>query len=125
MAHAPSGGEAGTLASGPVKARRDVRRAWWTLPLLFPAFALAVLLGGWLLSVQGYGDSDEGVPLGATLAAGGCALLVLIAPALAALHYGLRGHRHGDPGGLAPALVGGITAFALVALNVVALVTAR
>ncbi|MFR0357474.1 hypothetical protein [Streptomyces sediminimaris] len=125
MAHAPSRGEAGALVSGPVKAHRDVRRAWWTLLLLFPAFVAAVFLGDWLLSLQGYDDSDASVPLGTTLVAGGCALLVLIAPPLAALFYGLRGHRHGDPGGLAPALVGGITAVVLVVLNVVALVTGR
>ncbi|MFI6565890.1 hypothetical protein [Streptomyces sp. NPDC050534] len=125
MAHAPSRSGYGRLAPGSAKARRDVRRAWLWLALLLPAFVLTVLFGDWLLSLQGYADGDETVPLTATLLAGGLALLVLITPGVAALLYGLRARRRGAPAGLTPALVGGVTAFALVVLNVVALIVSR
>ncbi|MDN3028456.1 hypothetical protein [Streptomyces sp. S.PB5] len=113
------------MAPGSTKARRDVRRAWLWLLMLLPAFVLAVLVGDWLLSLQGYDNSDETVPLGATVLAGGPALLVLVAPAIAALLYGLRARRHDQPAGLTPALVGGIAASALVVLNVIALIVSR
>ncbi|MGY6024674.1 hypothetical protein [Streptomyces spinosirectus] len=125
MAHAPYRSGYGRLAPGSAKARRDVRRAWLWLALLLPAFVLTVLLGDWLLGLQGYADGDEAVPLSATLVAGGLALLVLITPGIAALLYGLRARRRGAPAGLTPALVGGVTAFALVVLNVVALIVSR
>ncbi|PWI17974.1 hypothetical protein DI272_30310 [Streptomyces sp. Act143] len=93
--------------------------------MLLPAFVLAVLTGDWLLHLQGYDDSAKTVPLTPTLIAGGLALLVLIAPAAAALYYGLRALRHGNPAGLAPAVSGGIAAGVLLLLNVVALVVDR
>lgn len=125
MAHSPSRSGSGPFAPGSARARREVRRAWLSLGLLLPALVLAVLLGDWLLSLQGYDDSDERVPLTAELIAGGPALLVLITPGPAALFYGLRALRHGDPAGLTPAVVGGIAACALALLNVVALAVGR
>ncbi|MDC2954794.1 hypothetical protein [Streptomyces gilvifuscus] len=125
MAHASSRRGPGPLAPGSPKARRDVRRAWLWLLMLLPAMVLAVLVGDWLLRLQGHDDGYDTVPLGATLLAGGVALLVLIAPGIAALLFGLRARRHGAAAGLAPALAGGIAAVGLVVLNVVSLIVSR
>src|SRR5687768_12028417 len=90
--------------------RRDVRRAWVSLALLPAALVLAMLLGEWLLSLQGFdGVTGEGPPLAAVLRAGGPAVLVLIAPGVAAFCFGLRARRHGEPAGLTPAIIGAVT----------------
>ncbi|MGC0335870.1 hypothetical protein RKD20_000904 [Streptomyces sp. SLBN-8D4] len=126
MAHASHGNGAGRpMAPGSARARRDVRRAWLFLLLILPAFVLAALVDKELLSLQGYDAGDSAVPLRATLVAGGSALLVLIAPGVSALFYGLRARRHSDPAGTAPGLAGGTVAAALLLLNIVALVVRR
>ncbi|WP_020139477.1 hypothetical protein [Streptomyces sp. 351MFTsu5.1] len=113
------------MAPGSARARRDVRRAWLFLLLILPAFVPAALVDKGLLSLQGYDAGDSTVPLRATLVAGGSALLVLIAPGVSALFYGLRARRHSDPAGTAPGLAGGTVAAALLLLNIVALVVRR
>ncbi|GAA5107848.1 hypothetical protein GCM10025762_12990 [Haloechinothrix salitolerans] len=102
-------------------ARRDVRAAWISLAFLPVSFVLAMLVGEWLLSVQGYESGAEDRPLiGAALLAGIPAVVVLVAPATTAAFFGWRARQRGDRGGVAPAVVGMVVAVALIALNIVA-----
>jgi hypothetical protein len=89
------------------RARRLLRRAWWSLLLVPVAFVAAVVLGEWLLSLQGHGSGgEETVPLGAALAAGLPAVLILLAPAGSAIWCGLRARREGLRAGIYPAVIG-------------------
>jgi hypothetical protein len=112
---------------GPSKhADRDPRRAWVAVALLPVALVLAMVVGEGLISVLGYqSGSQEPVPVGPALLAGVPALLILIAPGLAAVHYGRRGRRAGRREAIVPAWIGGVTAVVVVAQNVLAFLVGR
>ena len=83
-----------------------------------------MVLGDWLLTVQGRQPGDEAVvPFGLAVRAGLPALVVLVAPAVLAMVLGLRAaRRHGLRAGLLPAEVGLIVTIAAVVLNLVSYV---
>lgn len=87
-------------------AHRALRAAWISVGFFVVSFVAAMVLGDWLITVQGYTSGSE-VPLGVALRAGLPALLVLIAPAFPAVGFGLRAKRLGAENGQIPAIVGG------------------
>ena len=100
----------------PPEAERDRRRAWTAL-LLYPvAFVLAFVVGEGLVTLLGY-DAGEEVAWYVPILAGVPAVLLFVVPGLLALRYGRRAMRGGDPGGLAPVVVGAVVAVAFVGVN--------
>lgn len=86
---------------------RLTRRAWWAFAGLPVSFVAAALLGGWLISLQGYDpDAEESLPLRVVLVAGVPATLVLLIPLLAAALLGRSAMRHGEAQGRNPMIVG-------------------
>jgi hypothetical protein len=81
------------------------------------AFIAAMFIGEGLISVQGYASgAAESPPLGVSLLAAIPAGLVMIAPAVAAVVFGLRARRRGAGTGVAPAAIGiAVIAYAIVA----------
>lgn len=100
-----------------------IRRAWWFLAALPVSFVVAVLLGGWLISVQGY-DPDTGgsLPLRVVLVAGVPATLVQIAPLVAAMLLGRAAARQGDDSGRYPMVVGAVLAGVMLVQGTVGIV---
>lgn len=106
----------------PKPARRLLRVAWVSVALIPVSFVVAMVLGDWLLSVQGYSSGEEDLPLKAVLLAGLPALLVLLMPSIAAIWFGLRAKRRGAPQGFIPVAIGATVAAASVALNSVSVI---
>ena len=100
----------GTPADPAPKAdRRVLRNAWISVALIPVAFVVAMLLGDWLLSLQGYeSGSEQFPPVGVSLLAGIPALVVMIAPAVTAMWFGLKARRQGLARGIVPAVIGGV-----------------
>lgn len=116
-------GSVDARAQPPKAARRNLRLAWVSLALLPVSFVLAMVLGEGLAALQGYnGGSDEEMPITVALRTGLPALLVLIAPGVAATYFGLRARGQGQPAGLAPAIVGAVWVLISIALNLLGLV---
>lgn len=65
------------------------------------------------------------MPLGVALKAGGPAMLLILAPTVGAMWYGVRARREGSPSGGAPAVVGAVIAAATVVTNVGSYVLGR
>jgi hypothetical protein len=84
------------------------------LPL---AFVGAIFLGDGLLTLPGYQSGDSGIPPGVALMSGIPAVLVLIAPTIPAIGFGLRARQLGIPAGAIPALVGLVVAAMSILLN--------
>ncbi|HEX4977942.1 MAG TPA: hypothetical protein VFV40_08760 [Nocardioides sp.] len=100
----------------PPEAARDRRRAWKSL-LLYPVgFVLAFVVGEGLATALGY-EPGEAVSWYVPVLAGIPAVLLFVVPGLLALRYGRRAMRGGDPGGLAPVVVGATVAVAFVGIN--------
>lgn len=79
-----------------------------------------------LIGALGYqSGSQEPVPVGPALLAGVPALLILVAPGVAAVHYGRRAHRAGCRKAIVPAWIGGMTAVVVVAQNALAFLVGR
>jgi uncharacterized membrane protein len=112
---------------GPSRhAARDLRRAWVAVALLPVALVLAMVVGEGLISLLGYqSGSQQPVPVGPALVAGVPALLILIAPGVAAVHYGRRAYRAGRREAAVPAWIGGVTAVVVVVQNFLALPIGR
>jgi len=106
------------------QARRTLRLAWICLGMLPISFAAAMVLGDWLLSVQGYQSGDDEIPVGAVLSAGLPAVLVLVAPTLGAGWFGWRAKRLGHPNWLVPVVVATVIAAGSIALNLLQLAVA-
>ena len=86
-------------------AKRHLRAAWISVVLIPVAFALSMVAGEALLTAFGYGVEDT-IPLGVVAAAAGPALLILFAPAVAAVWYGFKARREGASNGIYPAVIG-------------------
>jgi hypothetical protein len=107
-------------------ADRDLRRAWVAVALLPVALVLAMVVGEGLISALGYhSGSQEPVPVGPVLLAGVPALLLLVAPGVAAVRYGRRAYRAGRREAAVPAWIGGVTAVMVVAQNLLAFLLGR
>lgn len=98
-------------------AERHLLLAWVFVALTPFAFAGAMFLGEGLLSAAGY-DVDDTVPFSVVLKAAGPALLLMVAPTVGAIWYGLRARREGEPKGFVPAVVGAVVAVGAVGSNV-------
>jgi hypothetical protein len=115
-----------SIESGPVvssgaavtkAARRYLRVAWASVAALPLSFVVAMLLGDWLLTVQGHESGSVPVPLEVALRAGIPALFVLVAPTIPAIWFGLRARRLGLANGLGPAIIGAVVAVGSVLQN--------
>jgi hypothetical protein len=116
----------GSRVGPPTHADRDRRRAWVAVAVLPVAFVLAMLVGEGLLSALGYeSGSETPVPIGPALLAGLPALLILIAPGIAAVYFGRRAYRAGRRDAEVPAWIGGVVVVVMVAQNLLGLVVGR
>jgi hypothetical protein len=107
-------------------ANRDLHKAWIAVGLLPVAFVLAMVVGEGLISALGYqSGSQQPVPAGPALLASVPALLILIAPGLAAVHYGRRAYRAGRPDANLPAWIGGVATVVVVTQNFLAFLLGR
>jgi hypothetical protein len=102
---------------GSRRACRSLRLAWISVAILPLAFVGAMFLGDWLLMLQGYQPAGSEIPPLVALSAGIPAVLVLIAPTIPAIGFGLRARRLGIPAGVIPALVGLVVAAISILLN--------
>ena len=99
------------------RARSSLRRAWVSVGITPVAVVGAMVLGEWLLTRQGYDSGDSDIPRLVMLTAGGPAVLLLLAPCLAAVGFGLQARRRGAVNWLIPTLIGGVLAAAFVVQN--------
>jgi hypothetical protein len=104
-------------AVSSIRARRSLRLAWISMAILPLAFVGAMILGDGLLTLQGYHSGDSEIPQRVALMAGIPAVLVLIAPTIPAIGFGLRARQLGIPAGAIPALVGLVAAAMSILLN--------
>lgn len=99
---------------------RRLRRTGWVLLAFLPVTLVgAMVLGEWLLGVQGHSGAEADLPAAVALRAGLPAVVLLVSPLLAAAWCGRAAARAGDPRGRSLFLVAGILALAMVALNLV------
>lgn len=107
-----------------MRARRAIRLAWISLCLLPISFGGAMVVGDWLLAVQGYRTGAEDVTTTAALKAGLPAVLVLLTPTAFAAWFALRAKKLGHPGWQAPMITAAALAAVFVALNLVQVLVA-
>jgi hypothetical protein len=106
------------LAVEPQHGRRSLHLAWASVVLIPVAFVLAMVLGDWLITIQGYETgSEEALPLGVVALAGIPALLVMIAPTVTAMVFGRRAITLGVPEGKTPLIIGAVVAAGAILLN--------
>jgi uncharacterized membrane protein len=118
--------ETGSSVGLSKHADRDQRKAWVAVASLPVALVLAMFVGEGLIGALGYqSGGDEPVPVGPALLAGIPALLILIAPGVAAVHYGHRAYRAGRKDAKVPAWIGGVAAVVVVAQNLLAFLVGR
>lgn len=96
-----------------------LRAGWVVLALTVVSFVGAMILGDWLLSLQGYDVNESGLPTSVMLTAGLPALLVLVAPAVVATFIGAAVARRGDQRGRTLEVVAGVIALAALAANLI------
>lgn len=102
-----------------------MRAAWISVAVIPVAFVAAMVLGEGLLSLQGYDPgSEEPAPSQAVLLAGIPALLVMVAPTIPAILFGVRANRQGVAGGRIPAVIGAVVAAGAVLTNTLPLLLA-
>ena len=107
MTSAPGGAAVTGLPGVPARSKRDMRLAWICVGLILPAFLAGMLIGEGVASLQGFDPAGELLPpMGPMLVAVIPAVMVTIAPAVAAVVFGLRARRAGDRAGLIAALIG-------------------
>ncbi len=104
----PTGSTSTPVPAAPFAGRRSLHLAWAFVALVPVAFIAAVVLGDWVFSLQGYdsGGAVQAAPLQVVLLAGIPAVLVMIAPGIAAGWLGFRARRLGIPSGIVPAIIG-------------------
>jgi hypothetical protein len=87
--------------------------------LLPVSFLAAMLLGDWLLVMAGYSSGEQNIPASVALKAGLPAVVVLVAPLVAAAWCGRRAQARGHPAGRALFLTAAIVAAESIVLNLV------
>lgn len=115
------------LRVGPsTPATRDLCRAWVAVALLPVAFVVAMIVGEGLITILGFeSGAEDPPPVGPALLAGIPALLILIAPGIAAVFYGRCACRADRRNANVPAWIGGLAVVLVVALNVPAFLVGR
>ena len=99
----------------PTAGDRDLRRAWWSLALYPVSFVLAFVIGEGLFSMLVEEGADATV--WEILLAATPALLVFVAPGVAAYLFGRRARHGGREDALAPMVIGAVVGLGFVALN--------
>jgi len=89
--------------------RRLLRWAWIAVAAIPVAFMAGMVIGEGLLALQGY-DSGDPLPPGVIVSAAGPALLLILAPELAAAVLGFRARGRGEASGIIPAVIGIVAA---------------
>ena len=93
-----------------VNPHRDVRWAWGFVVLIVAGGILGQLVGYGIAVLLGYGGTDQAPPpLGAALLITLPALLITIAPGLAALYFGIRAGIGRRFSGYVAAAIGALT----------------
>jgi hypothetical protein len=93
-----------------VNPHRDVRWAWGFVVLIVAGGILAQLVGYGIATLLGYGGLDqEPPPLGAALLITLPAVIIAIAPGLAALYFGIRAGIGRRFSGYVAAAIGGLS----------------
>lgn len=106
--------------------RRYLRLAWAAVAMIPVGFVAAMVLGDWLITVQGYeSGTTEVLPLSVVALAAIPALLVLVAPTIPAVLFGRRAFRLGLVEGRVPAVIGGVAGAGMVLLNLASLLVGR
>ena len=103
----------------PRPARDLLRRAWVSVALIPLFFLLALAAGEGLYSLLGYDPGSGDAPLGVDLLCGVVALLLSVAPCVAAVLYGRRAHRAGERWATLPLVIGAAAGLFLLVLTVV------
>ena len=85
--------------------RRLLRWAWIAVAAIPAAFVAGMIIGEGLLTLQGY-DGGDSLPPGVIVSAAGPALLLILAPELAAAVLGFRARGRGEASGIIPAVIG-------------------
>ena len=105
------------VRTGP-DARTSLSRAWWSLLGFVATFPLAFIIGEGIASALGRpSGGSEAAEWWVMVLAGVPALVVLVLPAVAAVHYGRRAMRLGEPRGRYPVVVAVVVAGGFVLLN--------
>lgn len=116
----------GSGTAVPVRARRLLRAAWISVALIPVGFVAGMLVGEGLLSMQGYESGAESLPpIGVVLVAAVPAMLILVAPAVAAIVFGFAARKLGSRNGVTPAAIGIVAAAYAVLANVLPLMLGR
>lgn len=106
--------------------RRALRYSWASVGLIPFSFVAAMVLGDWLVTVQGYqSGSEELLPLSVVALAGIPAMLVLIAPAISAVLFSIKAVRMGTRNGRVPGVIGATFGVGAVLLNLLPFVLGR
>lgn len=110
----------------PAAAGRAMLWAWISVALLPLGFVAAMVLGEWLIYLQGYeSGTDQAVPLGPAMLASIPAMLLIVAPAGTATWFGMRARRLGRDAGLIPAIIGCTVGIGFVGLNMLGAVASQ
>lgn len=96
-------------AGGSLPGRRLLRWAWIAVAAIPVAFVAGMVIGEGMLTLQGYGGGDP-LPPGVIVIAAGPALLLILAPELAAAVLGFRARGRGEASGIIPAVMGIVAA---------------
>ena len=104
--------------------RRLYRLAWVCVALIPLGLAAGFVTGDGLLALQGYPDATN-PPLRVLVTAALPALILLIAPAIAAALFGLRARSRGVPAATVPAVLGLAATGATVLANLLPLLIGR
>jgi hypothetical protein len=103
--------------------QRDVRWAWGFVVLIVAGGILAQFLGYGIAVLLGYDVPEESMPsLGAALLIGVPSMLVAIAPAVAAVYFGIRAGLARRVTGYVAAAIGGLAVVYWVVLTIAGLI---
>ncbi len=103
---------------GSARGQRLLRLSWVFVALIPVTFVAAIFIGEGLISLQGYGSATDRLPpVRSTLIAAVPAVLLMLAPAFAAIVLGFRARRQGAGNGIIPAVIGVVIAAYVILTN--------